>query len=270
MYKHPISTLIAGLILLLVFLLYEINTGGNKLSPSTVTAVTADTEKAYTSTLPHDATLTARVLMLESEQVALLTRIDDLEQKLHQHENDVLTVVDTVVDIAANLTGAVGGFMALVSALNIARKRQSNRSTTARPLREDDGIFARLRGLIFSDLSALRLLLSMCAFSIGLGFLISDTHNTNYEFIHFIAAQHVWGLFFVFHGCFQLYASLYYVKYAVRIIESSVAVWLWSFIFCSFTVFDETPTSATEWMLILPLLIEIWVMTQRKSSLPRC
>ena len=88
---------------MLVFLLYEINTGDNKLSPSTVTAVTADTEKAYTSTLPHDATLTARVLMLESEQVALLTRIDDLEQKLHQHENDVLTVVDTVV--AANNSG---------------------------------------------------------------------------------------------------------------------------------------------------------------------
>ena len=35
---------------------------------------------------------------------------------------------------------------------------------------------------------------------------------------------------------------------------------LWGGVFLSFTYFDSTPITSTEWLLLIPFLAELWVL----------
>lgn len=119
----------------------------------------------------------------------------------------------------------------------------------------------RIKELIFGDNSQLRLIAGVCALVLSLGFIISNTDNPNYEFINVIASKTLWGILFFIHS-FQLFYSAY-VPIQQRIIKQSMSItgiMLWGSVFASFTFFDPTPIASTEWLLILPFLVEVWLL----------
>ena len=123
----------------------------------------------------------------------------------------------------------------------------------------------RVIRVLTSDLTPLRWILGWMAIVLSIGFLTASTENANYEFINTIYSRTVWIIAFFGYGCMLLGTSLYNIAYHIRSIVSVIGIFLWSYIFLSFTFYDPTPTYATEWMLLLPVLVECWLL----SELPR-
>ena len=111
----------------------------------------------------------------------------------------------------------------------------------------------------FSDMGPMIWLLGIISLILAFGFFVGDNSNNNYELIHSTFGQLTWGFLFLTYGSILLARSLYYIYPIVMWLTYTIGVWMWSYIFFSFKVFDPTPTAATEWMLIIPIFAQVWI-----------
>ena len=119
----------------------------------------------------------------------------------------------------------------------------------------------RIKELIFGDNSQLRLITGVGALVLSLGFMFSATDNPNYQFINIVASKILWGVLFLAHS-FQLFYSSYF-PINQKIVTQSISItgiMLWGSVFASFTLFDPTPIASTEWLLLLPFFVEVWLL----------
>lgn len=119
----------------------------------------------------------------------------------------------------------------------------------------------RVKELIFGDNSQLRLITGVGAFVLSLGFMFSTTDNPNYQIINTVASKILWGILFLIHS-FKLFYSSYF-PIDQRIIKQSMSItgiMLWGSVFASFVLFDPTPIASTEWLLLLPFFVEVWLL----------
>ena len=119
----------------------------------------------------------------------------------------------------------------------------------------------RIKELIFGDNSQLRLITGAGALVLSLGFMFSATDNPNYQFINIVASKILWGVLFLAHS-FQLFYSSYF-PINQKIVTQSISItgiMLWGSVFASFTLFDPTPIASTEWLLLLPFFVEVWLL----------
>ena len=97
-----------------------------------------------------------------------------------------------------------------------------------------------LSEVVFQDNSQLRLFTALAALLTALG---------------------LWGVLFLVHA-FELFYSAFSIDLH-RTVKQSMSVTgllLWGGVFLSFTYFDSTPITSTEWLLLIPFLAELWVL----------
>lgn len=104
------------------------------------------------------------------------------------------------------------------------------------------------------------IILSICAFCLSLGFFIGDSSNMNYTMMYEFANRYVWGALFAVYGVIKVLALQGYIDHKVRIINGCIGLWAWNYIFLSFAVFDTTSIAPTEWLLLVPVIAEIWIL----------
>ena len=46
----------------------------------------------------------------------------------------------------------------------------------------------------------------------------------------------------------------------------ALGIWIWFCVFLSFTFYDTSPTAPTEWMLVMPVILEFLLLTERVSK----
>lgn len=120
----------------------------------------------------------------------------------------------------------------------------------------------RVIRVLTSDLTELRWILGWLGVLLSVGFLTASTDNPNYAFINTINVKMMWVTMFFAYGCMTVGTSLYNIAYQFRSLLSVVGIFLWSYVFLSFTFYDPTPIYATEWMLMLPVLVECWLLAE--------
>jgi len=121
----------------------------------------------------------------------------------------------------------------------------------------------RFLKVLTSDLSALRFTLGVVGLILGFGFFVSSTAGENYDAINQAAAQSIWGAVFFLYGAMSVYSSMYRIEFWTKGLLGIFAIWLWSYIFFSFVVFDVTPARPTEWVLLVLPLSELWMLLER-------
>jgi hypothetical protein len=123
--------------------------------------------------------------------------------------------------------------------------------------------YQRILGVVYSDLSPMRWIMGWISLVLAAGFFFSDTDNHNYDLINIMAQKNVWGFLYTIHGISMLYTALYpRCDYYLKSMFSIIGIWLWSYVFLSFTFYDPTPVKATEWMLFLPVMVEVWLLSE--------
>lgn len=116
-----------------------------------------------------------------------------------------------------------------------------------------------LINLFKRDLTALRFTAGCLSFALSIGFFVSATDTENYDLMNSIFDQHIWGLLFLSYASVHLYTCIADKLHKIIIPNSIFGIWIWSYLFFSFAIFDKTPIKSTEWMLLIPILVEIWV-----------
>lgn len=122
----------------------------------------------------------------------------------------------------------------------------------------------RLVKVLTSDLTPIRWVLGWLSILLSVGFLTASTDNPNYEFINTIPSKLTWVSMYFIHGVLLIITSMYAVPYYGRSLIHVFGLFLWSYVFLSFTFYDRTPIYATEWMLMIPIIVECWMLSEVK------
>lgn len=124
----------------------------------------------------------------------------------------------------------------------------------------------RVARLLTSDLSVLRWTLGWLSLLLSAGFFASESQNTNYEFLNDSASKAMWATLFAVHGVSLLWLAVIDCTTWLTRTSAGFGLFLWSYVFLSFTIYDPTPINSTEWMLLLPMLIEMWLMSEVRKK----
>ena len=113
------------------------------------------------------------------------------------------------------------------------------------------------------DLTIIRLVISLLSFILSMGFFLTSTDNANYQEVNILADKRVWAAIFLIHAITLFIAVIYELPTYLGQFLNLVGIWLWSYVFLSFTFYDASPTEPTEWMLVMPVILEFWLLTER-------
>lgn len=116
----------------------------------------------------------------------------------------------------------------------------------------------RILLLIIAQIRTMSLILGLCGITLGLGFLVGDTGNPNYHSIKEFAPISFWAFGFFTYGVIKLLHSVFRVHHSVKLLNALQGIWVWTFLFLSFSIFDSTPLAPTELLLIIPIICELW------------
>jgi len=111
------------------------------------------------------------------------------------------------------------------------------------------------------DNTAVITILAIAALLSGIGFLLSDATNSNYTAIHAFAPSSIWALWFFIYGIEKLLETIFYIPSYIRAFNSLFGMWLWNYILLSFLFFDKNISYPLEYVLMAPLIIEVWFLT---------
>jgi hypothetical protein len=116
----------------------------------------------------------------------------------------------------------------------------------------------RVSRVLLSESSSVTLLLGIAGILLGLGFLLGDPANPNYQAITAFGSAEVWSIAFIFYGIVKLAQTLGRCNIWLKLLMSLSGLWAWNYVFLSFTIFDLTPVAPTEILLALPIVCEVW------------
>lgn len=114
-----------------------------------------------------------------------------------------------------------------------------------------------------SDLTVVRLFMSILSYILSMGFFLASTDNTNYQQINTLADKGVWAVIFLIHAVTLFMTVIFELPTHFKRFLNLIGIWIWSYVFLSFTFYDATPTASTEWMLVMPVILEFWLLTER-------
>lgn len=123
-------------------------------------------------------------------------------------------------------------------------------------------IIKRLTSILVCDLTAVKWLMGWASILSGVGFLFLSTELPAYNTLRILEPMWLWGLAFLTFGFFRLKSCLVRRPAYRKIIGPVIGMYLWSYLLVSIIIFDKTPLEATELLLVLPLLCELWIFTQ--------
>lgn len=116
----------------------------------------------------------------------------------------------------------------------------------------------RILLLIIAQVRSMSLILGVCGITLGLGFLVMDTENPNYHSIKEFAPIGFWAAGFFTYGTIKVLHSVFRVHYSIKLFNALQGIWVWTFLFLSSSIFDSTPLTPTELLLVIPIICELW------------
>lgn len=119
----------------------------------------------------------------------------------------------------------------------------------------------RIKRSILNEHTAITLLLGMLGIVLSFGFLISTIDNPNYSLLLGLAPFSIWSAMFFLYGVIKVISVLYRTGLVLKTLTAISGLWLWNYLVLSFLVFDKSPIAATEVMLIIPVICEVWGFT---------
>lgn len=119
----------------------------------------------------------------------------------------------------------------------------------------------RITTLMFAQAQALTFMLSLTALIMGLGFILGVTTSANYAGIVALGGDLVWAGAFIVFGLLKLIQAVFRIHYFVKIGNSLLGIWLWSFLFLTFSVIGKAELRPLELLLVIPILCEAWEIT---------
>lgn len=131
-------------------------------------------------------------------------------------------------------------------------------------------ITSRLAQILFSETNAISVILGILGLLLGIGFIIGDTSNSNFQSIVKFGTSWFWATGFLFYGIIKVCQPIIALPHWLSVFNALTGLWGWSYILLSFIIFDKTPTAPTEYMLLVPLLCELVMLASHIFDIRGC
>lgn len=125
----------------------------------------------------------------------------------------------------------------------------------------------KLIDILYKDVSAIRLSLSWSALTLMVGFFYGSTDTDNYNFLHALMCYTYWAMVFGVYGIAMFFTAVSKIPRYTHCAIDFVGLWLWTYLFLSFVVASSEPVTSAEFLLIVPILSSIWIITDRLFKL---
>jgi hypothetical protein len=123
-------------------------------------------------------------------------------------------------------------------------------------------IKSRILRVFLDGRTVLSIVLSMFALLLCVGLSLSSlTNSPNYMYVAQLLGYYTWAALFGTYGIIKLVNCIYRIPCFIRVLNSNLGLWAWTYIYLSFTVFDTTTINPLEHILLLPILCEVWALT---------
>lgn len=116
------------------------------------------------------------------------------------------------------------------------------------------------------NLTVVRFFMGILSAILAIGFFVASIDNTNYKQITNLADKKIWGLIFLIHAISLIMTVVYCLPVHLKRFLNVFGIWIWSYVFLSFTFYDPSPAAPTEWMLVMPVILEFLLLTERVSE----
>ena len=103
------------------------------------------------------------------------------------------------------------------------------------------------------------LLLAISSLLMAMGNFFVD-NASNYDSMYDIASPIAWGFLFLIYSCVKFYSAFNRTPSFIRTSFSVIGLWAWNYVFLSFVVFDTVAPAAAEFLIIIPIIAEVWSM----------
>lgn len=103
------------------------------------------------------------------------------------------------------------------------------------------------------------LLLGISGFLMAAGNFFSEK-TSNYISMYDLASPMMWGMLFLIYAIIKFYSCFNRTPSYIRTANSVVGLWAWNYVFLSFVVFDAILPEASEFLIIIPIIAEVWSM----------
>lgn len=123
-------------------------------------------------------------------------------------------------------------------------------------------INTRVKKIILSDLTPLRLIMGILGLVMSFALLMADSTTADYDIMHKILFSQGWAIAFFVYGVLKIWNCLNPNRINFRIFNSVFGIWLWTFVSLSILMSDQKPISSTDWLLVVPILSEIWLLAE--------
>lgn len=134
----------------------------------------------------------------------------------------------------------------------------------------DEAFTARLSQAVYEERfspnlyvikDAFNYLLGIIAIILALSFTFSVGINHNYDTMRlFFGTFDSWALGFAFYGLSKIVISRVKCWLSAELLLCATGLWAWVYVIISFMIVDSTPAAPLEFLLLMPLLSELWVV----------
>lgn len=112
------------------------------------------------------------------------------------------------------------------------------------------------------DNRQIKWMLGWVALALGIGLWVADVTSSNYLTLKQFAPVWVWTMLFMVYGLEKILGCLFRMPFMVTVSFSATGLYLWGYLFISFVIIDITNVQASEYMIIFPLLTEVWILSK--------
>ena len=102
--------------------------------------------------------------------------------------------------------------------------------------------------------------LALTSFLMAVGFLFGDGVNQNYALLYEVLPALTWSVLFSLYSGVKVATCISKINDTFKYLNSILGMWLWTTVFLSFVVYDETAMTPAELILLMPILTEVWVL----------
>lgn len=105
-------------------------------------------------------------------------------------------------------------------------------------------------------------LLGWVSLTLGIGFLAAEVTASNFVALTEFAPIWVWTIMFMVYGLKNILGCVLRIPCVVTASFSALGLYLWGYLFISFVIFDHTNVQASEYLIIFPILAEVWILSR--------
>ena len=106
----------------------------------------------------------------------------------------------------------------------------------------------------------IQILTAISGILFAFGLLNASSLDPNCVILFDIVSKWYWSVMFLLYGCGKIICTIFKVPNKLYTFLSILGIWMWNCAFLSFVIYDSSKINPTEFLLLVPLISEFWIM----------